>query len=266
MIGCLAKDPRERLPDMTAVLDALRRAWGLTRAPALRTTYGAGAIGDRGASLATLYQPGELDVVWDGPILAEEISHLQRLRRRRLADIADQLWPSTVPDGVLSLRNEIESLESRADVAAQRVAVLRAELEELDATVRPRAAALRNELVRANIARAAQTIVTLSEVDEPDERDDRDPVTRLRVVERRLASFEAHALEEQLKRQVELADEMAAVSHVERELGRRYETLGRMVQDLAEPRPELASLLIELGEVEGALASYEALLSMWDQG
>ena len=269
-VRCLSKDPAARYRSMDAFLTDLGRAWDVLRAPGLRTSYaGTGAAPGRARMTIdpTLYQPAEVDVVWDGPLLAEEITHLQALRRRRLAEVADALWPGTQPDGVVSLRLEIESLESHAVAAGQRLAVLRADLEEMESTVRLREAELRGELVDANLARVAQHVSTLSDLGTTEDQitaNDRDPLSRLHRADRRLASFETRALEERLHRQLELGDALSKLSHIERELGARYESLGRLVQEAGESRPELRSGLVAYGEMEGALAAYEALLCMWE--
>jgi hypothetical protein len=273
VLRCLRKDPEARFESMRALGAALETVWQILAAGASgdgRTHGGAASATYRGATLgATRYEPASVDAVWDGPILAEEITHLQALRQRRLAEVADALWPSTLPDRVGALRTEIAALEERALGTGQRIAVLRADLEEVVSTARAQEAELRAGVVDANIARAAQRNTSLAEL-APEELQTTvqhyDPLVRLRGAERRLATFGARSLEERLRREVSLGDIFGELTYIERELGKRYEELGALVQDAGAGRPELRRLLVAFGEVEGALASYEALLAMWQSG
>ena len=267
VLRCLRKDPGERFDSMRSLGTSLETVAQILSAGVVgegRSRLGGASVTYGGATLgATRYEPASVDAVWDGPVLAEEITHLQSLRQRRLAEVADALWPSTLPDRVGALRTEIAALEDRALATGQRIALLRAELDEVVSTTRVHEAELRAEVLDANIARAAERNESLSEISGATTVQHYDPLVRLRGAERRLKAFGTRSLEERLRREVELVDLFGKLTYVERELGKRYEELGALVQEAGAQRPELRRMLVAYGEVEGALASYEALLEMW---
>lgn len=267
ILACMRKDPAMRPQSMGDVLAGLGRLWDVLSAPVRSTSYGSTMAAPPRLSTdaipdPTVYQTGLLNAVWDGPLLCDEIGRLHALRKRRLVELADALWGASPPPAVDELRSPIERLEGVIDEHGQRVAVLRAELDEGAKRDRTREGELRHEMIDASLAVGASARRLPADV--PELPRSADPPRTLRQAERRLASYSAKALRDRLSREAALGEELGALREMELQLMPLYEKLSRLVQQAGRGRPELRSVLVAYGQVDGAIASYQALLELMD--
>jgi hypothetical protein len=90
------------------------------------------------------------------------------------------------------------------------------------------------------------------------------PQAVLRWSERRLAAHHRRMTHEQTDLEGHLVDRMAALREKEIELMPLYERLSRIVAQHAGRRRDVRPQLVAYGQIDGAIASYQALLEMLD--
>lgn len=300
---CLEKNPDARYGNIHELLAALATVWLSARRVTRHATYAGTAAAPPAASAdsvpdPTSYQSGDLNVVWDGPSLCEEIGRLHAIRTRRFAELAEMLWEGQRPPEVDELLAMIKGLEDLVEQESDEVALLRASIAEAEETARQQQAHWRGELIDSSLALSVKQERMPSEVtghaivapdahehdfeEEETVVDDVDgstapytapqldpieaPEDRVRYAERRMASLYRTHLREDLERREAVERHIARVSELERQLQPMHEHLSRIVQKAARGRRELRTHLVEFGKIDGALASYQALLAAIEGG
>lgn len=280
VMRCLAKEPADRFASLDELLQELGRAWESLPRRAVTTTYG-NAIGSAQRPDATpdptLYQSSQINVVWDGPLLVEEIRRLHAIRGKRLQELAAALWGSRIPPEASALIEQIADAEAVLEAEGQAVALLRAELDEQEHAAREREADLRVAMIDASFAlSAARDRLPFIQTMEPfHATDDDDPTAVgsrppllggpeevLAWAERRLAAHLRRASHERAILEGRLVDALGVVRTRELELAPLNERLSAIVQRDAARRRELRPLLVSFAKIDGALASFQALLEM----
>ncbi len=148
----MAKQPENRFSRAEAVLNVLTRIEEeLEKAARVQPIPETLVVADKphaepqsAAFTPTTFQVLSATTPWETPGLITEIGRLAKLWERRVAEVADILWgQDSRPPQVLQWQASIEEGERRITDIETRIAVLRDEVETLDADYRKETAALR---------------------------------------------------------------------------------------------------------------------------
>jgi serine/threonine protein kinase len=285
VLACLAKDPAERPARAGELLDALRLVLQATPNARRRTTYSQGRTTSANATPdPTIYDSRRgLDAYWDGPSLAVEVCMLHAARRRRLRELLNVVFPSGAPEKLKKLGGQVDLLDAAAETLGGQIAALDNVIRDREAWEITRDAELRGALFDASVAlKVSQEIfrddtATLDDGHAADDGPTRpmelrysivpDPgaahehvETRVARLEREIDSFQRtrRAAELEERKQMELL--VSRLDAVEEQVQGPAEALWQQLVQLTRGRSELRPPLLELGKVDGAIASYRALL------
>ncbi len=277
--SCMRKEAEARPSTARALLELIVQVPAGT--PVLRRTTYARPLLPTVTPDPTVFEPGAVDIVWDGAMLCLEVARLRELRRERLDQLLAALAPGP-PD-----LDRFLAAAARADDEARRatdpIRELDAEMTELDHVYAEREAELRGRLVAASLdVSVAQNRLgghvvprgrpssfppppsaelPLTKDTQPDAPLSADPAVRLLSLERKLSSIgsECQARRHQLRAATEQAVQAAAP--VLASTTSPWELLSGALASSIRARRDLRPVFAELAKVDGAIASYSALLS-----
>jgi serine/threonine-protein kinase len=263
VLALLAKSPAERPADARAVLEAIGSAWKELVPPRGRMSYaGTGAAPppapDDTLPDPTTWEGGDIDVVWDAPTLCDEILRLHAIRSRRADELVDALFRGGPPPDVAERLRKIRALEDEVAARGDQIATVRDRLESEQQADRARHAELRGELVDASLADSVREGALPEEVTIDESLPA--PFHPRPEVERRMRAHLERAERAAVEARTDLGTAIAGLRLVEKRLAPLYEQLADQLTEAAAADPSLRRHLVEFGKVDGALATYQALL------
>jgi serine/threonine protein kinase len=264
--ACLAKDPKARPASAGELIDPLRRILSATPSNRGRTTYVRPEPKPTAPDPTQYDSKRSLDAFWDGPSLVLEVTALHAARRQRSRELVNLLYGAQPPENIASLARDVARLDEEAERIGVEVSELDAQIREREEEDARREASRRQELFDANVRyqaaqKGAGNAGMLENTALGDATDPSAMLAQLARVELEIAALEHARGEYEVAARASMGGLMARLDEIERELRAPSETLWEEIVKAARKRSELRPALLELGKVDGAIASYRALVS-----